>query len=101
MNGEKEICLTVIQEWVIDFLFNKVSRKCPFIKDYCIDMSDRYIGIIFKVDYGEYGYDSIQLDDRELVYNILMVYGMFPPECRVECDGGYKWLNIFYECWNG
>ena len=92
MNGEEKLCLTVIQEWVIDFLFHKVSNKFPFIREYVVYVCDQYVGIIFKVDYGMYGYDSIRLGDRELVWDMMWVYGVIVGDPK-------KPLRIFYECY--
>ena len=97
MDGEERICLTISQKRVIDFLCNRVLKRYSFIGEYDVNECDRHIELVFKVDYGEYGNNSLCSDVRGEIYDVISIYSMFPNDFRVKCDGGYKWLNILYE----
>ena len=96
MDGEERICLTISQKRVIDFLCNRVLKRYSFIGGYDVNECDRYIELVFKVDYDQYGNDSLCSDVRGEIYDVISIYSMFPNDFRVKCDGGHKWLNILY-----
>lgn len=98
MDGEERICLTISQKRVIDFLCNRVLKRYSFIGEYDVNECDRHIELVFKVDYDQYGNDSLCSDVRGEIYDVISIYSMFPNDFRVKCDGGHKWLNILYEC---